>query len=162
MSSLGTQITAAIKTALEGIDGTGSYTHDLSDDGVVRIASEDTEGGYPSVTIEPAGMKSGRAAVPSGSVGRVALNQWGRAYTRLIWARVDHGGTTQLALAAAEDLLDDICRAIEADPRLGLKSEGVIDSIVDGTAYAGGDEGVSEGASVFAEVTVYAALTTGA
>ena len=134
MASLERAILAQIKTLLAGIDGTGSYTFDLSATDQVRIGSTFNPALVPSAYIIPV------AATTSQIPGITPLN----AYTRSLLVRIEAwcAGTDNdpgELLSLALDLQNDIRLALEADRTLSQSA--VHDLEVNGEAWDGGEFG---------------------
>lgn len=151
VSSKTRTIIGAVKTALAGINGSaGGYVHDLSGAGRVK-------GGRP-----PRAAASPCAWVALGTLDSrngPLLTRRRRDLVIDIEARAPASSADpeERGLIAA-DLLDDITRAVEADPRLGGL---VLEVEVTGMAVDGDEAGMPGMAVAVAQVGVYWHATPG-
>ena len=118
-----------VKTQLANVNGSGSYTHDLSGADQIVIGEAFSPHRLPGAYVYVNGVKTTQTA------GRTALRRFDRQMDIQIeaWCAATNAspGTTILD---ALDLQDDIMRAIEADRSLG---NNVRDVEVEATAYDG-------------------------
>lgn len=146
-------IVGAVKTALAGINATGSYVHNLSATGRVRIGRPTLGDGTapPSAWVAIGRLDSGQAP------------QLGRFRRDLVLDIEARAPATTLDTEEREligsDLLDDICTAIEADRTLGSR---VLDVIVTGASFDGDEAGIPGCAVVLAQVSCYYHKNSGA
>ena len=101
-----------VKSAIAGIDGTGSYNFDLSGTDLVQIA-DIPEGAVPYGTrawIQFQGFQS----TPDGA----CLGHYRRTATMSVIGTTTDG-TTEKRLDGAAKLLEDFARALESDRTLG-------------------------------------------
>lgn len=135
MASRTRTILGAIKSAIAGIDGSGSYTYDLSGNGVVQLGvSAGQEARSPAVWICLASLESENAR----TLGR---------YTRRLSVYVEAWisptvDTPDERICAGADLLNDLCMALEANRSLVVGgSAQVRDLVVRGMSGDGNEVG---------------------
>lgn len=146
MSSQTRAVMGATKAALQGINGSGNYTYDLSATDRVRIGRPSlAEGLSPCVWIAVGQLDSEHGPT---------LGRYRRTLTIDLEGRVplDSGNTTEERELEAIDLLDDISVALESDRTLGGR---VLDLIVQGTVVGAGTTANNQPARVLAQVVVY-------
>lgn len=117
----------ALKTALAGINGTGSYTYDLSATGVVRYGRPTEEGGVrcPSCWLWYEGGDDEQIEL---------VGQMRRARFAIQAAVQTTTASMEAAADAAMDLIADLRRAVLAEPTLGglVTMAHAADATVDG------------------------------
>ena len=103
-----------IKTQIGNVNGSGSYTADLSGSDQVCIGESFSPHRLPGVYIYPNGITTTQAA------GRTVLTRFDRTMTVQIeaWTAAT-SSAPGTALLDALDLQDDIMRALESDRSLG-------------------------------------------
>ena len=104
-------VLAAIKTAIETVNGSGVYTHNLSDGDRVVYGAEVDPARVPRVNIFDVAWSATHGA-RLGYYERVS----NVSIIGYVGAADDSNGAR---LLAAADLLNDICRALESDRTLG-------------------------------------------
>lgn len=151
MASVLRQALAAIKTAIEGIDGSGDYNNSFAN-AEIMYGWQLTSPGHSEigVCIDCDGVAS--TTGPN-------LCQWTRASDVAIG--VWQPTARQEALLNAADLMDDIMMAIESDRTLGLYSVGARDVSVEGEAFRGDDVGFKGHAYALIRVRFTYAVSTG-
>lgn len=112
MSSTLRAVQSALVSAFQAIDGTGTFTHNLSATGVVQVGVPTLgDGPVPGLWVHFQSMDGARDA---------DLGAYRRTVTFLVEGRVAaSSGTLQEQSAIAMDLLSDLLQALEADPTLG-------------------------------------------
>jgi len=107
-------ILEAVVSALKTIDGTGSFTYDLSGDDQVLVGRGSRPARVPAAFVAVEGLDT--AQVP----GQTPLTRYDRTLTLTVVAFAqasdDKPGSVH---AASLDLQDDVMRALEADRSLG-------------------------------------------
>lgn len=111
-------VLAAIKTALETVNGSGVYTHNLSDGDRVVYGAEVDPTRVPRVNIFDVAWSATHGA-RLGFYERVS----NVSIIGYVGAADDSNGAR---LLAAADLLNDVCRALESDRSLGGEARDVI------------------------------------
>lgn len=146
MSSTVRAVMGAVKTALATVNGSGSYTYDLSATDRVKIGRPSlTESLVPCVWVSIGQLESDHGPQLGRYTRRLAIDLEGRV-------ALDGGNTAEERELEAMDLLDDVCIALETDRTLGGR---VLDLIVEGTTVGAGATANSQPARVFAQVVVY-------
>lgn len=138
--------------ALQGIDGTGSYTHTLDSAAVQRVRVGQPMLGPPFITCVFDRAPSRRD---------VQLNSFRRDlfFTVIGWGLVA-ADTDTARSEASVNMFDDICRAVETDPTL---NGNVYDVNCQGTAFVAFDaESGAQYPVAVVEVEVYLRVTIGA
>ena len=129
MGSRERDILAAIKSQLEGVDGTGTYTFDLSTGDQVLIGATMIPDRIPAAYLYATATQS--AITP----GRTVLRNYDRTLVVQIEAWVNATTSTPGAdHLRALDMQDDIFKAVESDRTLGGN---VDDVILSGQTYDG-------------------------
>lgn len=147
MASVTRGVIGAMKTALQGINGSGGYTCDLSGSDRVKI-------GRP---LKAEGVAPPCAWLAVGQLVSDHGEQLGR-YTRTLTVDLEarcpaSDSSPEERELIALDLLDDICTALETDRTLGGR---VLDIIIQATTATGaGSTGQTGVPRVLAEVVVY-------
>lgn len=151
MASTMRQIASAIKSALADVDGTGSYTYDLSAAGHVHIGEVLDAPILPFVTVSAVGWDSDTETQLTRYRRRVLFSLYGAVGTST--------DTPEARILAAMDLLEDVSRALEADPTLG----GLVHTLIVRSAgtFDGLDEQAGQVGAFFGEVDVTYSRTTG-
>jgi len=152
-SSITTAILSALKTAMQGVNGAGSYTYDLSATDQVNIGAQ-----WPPPIVPYAYIRLVRVS----TADTAPLGHYGRTVECQVFGFVHAtADTAQARTTAAADLMDDLMLAIESDRKLGI---GVVRDVhVEATAFDGGDENFAPGFGVAGMVvTVDLARVTGA
>lgn len=144
-------ILAAIKSALETPNGSGVYTHDLSDGDRVVYGAEVDPARVPRVNIFDIAWSSEHGA-RLGYFERTAEV----ACIGYVGATSDSNGSRFLAAA---DLLNDMCRALESDRTLGGEVRDVI--IVSARAFDGAEWDLDRIGAVEIIVSVNWSMRTG-
>ncbi len=145
-------IVGAVVSALQGIDGTGSYVHDLSGTDRVQIGRPTPESQrLPGCWVAIASLDSEHGPELGGYLRRLVVEVEARAP-----ATAD---TTSERTLIAADLLDDVAAALEADRSLGGR---VNDLLLTGIALAGDEAGIPGVALAMARVEIEWWATSGA
>ncbi len=145
MSSQTRGVLGAVKTALQTINGAGSYTYDLSATDKVKLGTPNMDGSlYPCAWIGAPELRSEHGP---------QLGRYRRTLTIPIWgmAAATSSSTEERGLVAS-DLLDDIAVALETDRTLGSR---VLDIIVQGATFDGDEVGIPGVGLAVAVVEVY-------
>lgn len=147
MSTTAGSVIDAVMAALAGINGAGSYANNLSGAGAV------VEGDPPDQSVV---LSTVCAFVDTGDLLAEHAPELGRYRRNLavqVYGFVPAAADTPTSRKrAALSLLDDICRAMEADRSLGGL---VIDLTVQGRAFTGSGWGASSIGVAFAEIQAY-------
>lgn len=130
-------IASALTTLLQGIDGSGDYTYDLSGDGQVEQLAPN---GPPITRKRPyvAFHMGSRQDLRSGA--DADLSQYGQAMSIDLVAVVSGGLSPATAVAAANDMEADILLALHGSRTLGAAKVydlAVLTEIVTGSAVDG-------------------------
>lgn len=144
--------TTAIVTALATINGTGSFSADLSGTGCVQVGTPDPEGGRLPV---------GWVAFLGSEVSRDAdLGGYRTTYTWAAEVRVAADGSS-LATRSAQgaNLLEDVITVLTAEPTLG---GAVLDIEVSGGTVSGDEAGVPGAVLVGVRIEGYHHILQGA
>jgi len=144
-------VLAALKTALETANGSGVYTHDLSDGDRVVYGAEVDPARVPRVNIFDVGWDSSHGA-RLGYFERVS----NVSIIGYVGAADDSNGSRFLA---ACDLLNDICRSLESDRTLGGEVRDII--VASARAFDGAEWDLERLGAVEVVVTVNWSMRTG-
>lgn len=128
MSSVARGVVEALKTTIAGIDGSGSYTYDLSGTDMVQISTIPASPPAPRAYI----MSPRLSSSPDG----VCLGHYARTLSIAVVGVVSEG-SGEARLLAALDLLEDFARALESERTLGDR---VYDLTITGTDVLDGEE----------------------
>lgn len=122
-------ILGAIKSQLEGIDATGTYTFDLSGDDQVMVGATMMPDRIPAIYIYASATQSVI------SPGRTVLRNYDRTLFVQIeaWVNATTSAVGEAHLRAL-DIQDDVFKAVESDRTLGGE---VDDVILSGQTYDG-------------------------
>lgn len=145
-----TDIKSALKTAIAGINGTGSYTYDLSATGAVFVAS-----GFPAGAPDTCvWLFPGPVSTEVAGIGTANITQWKREQTWGVNGFVPGAADTPEARIEAANLLyDDIWLAILSNRTLGGN---VIDiNVSDVLALDGADAGFAGRGVVSMTLTMF-------
>ena len=119
----------ALITAVRGIDGSGSYTHDLSGTGAVGRV----RGGQPMVGPPFATVVFDEA--PTSHDVQLGSYRRDLQFTIVGWG-LTGADTDEARSEAAANMFDDLCRACESDRTLG----GIVYEVLcNGTAFVAND-----------------------
>jgi hypothetical protein len=145
-------ILTQLKTVLQGINGAGGYTYDLSGDDQVYIGEGLTPPRYPAAAVYLLSVQGAHGA------------QLGR-YTRTAsiqiqaWVAAQSSDPGERAMCAA-DLLDDIMAAVEADRKLNGNVKDLI--FVQSGTLNGDEMGVPGCGIAIANLETYFTVNSGA
>jgi len=126
-------IVAALKAAIVGINGTGSYVHNLSGTGHVRVGTPPDGGGPtpPAAWLWIDALRTGYSA---------ELGGWRHDLALEIEIRVPASSSdTEERQLIATDALDDLVTALRATRTLGGL---VLDSLLLGSSFDGEEAGI--------------------
>lgn len=153
MASLTRSVLGAVKTAIQGIDGTGGYSHDFSGDDQVFVSwANSPQRMTDTVFIRLAAVSSEHGA---------RLGYYKRVMSVEIWCWVRGSNTAGDRVSEATDAADDIMTAIEADRELGLLSSGVREVIMSATTFDGQEIGIEGWGGAVIMLQVEASVRTG-
>ncbi len=144
-------VLAAIKTALETANGSGVYTHNLSDGDRVVYGAEVDPARVPRVNIFDVAWSASHGA-RLGYFERVS----NVSIIGYVGAADDSNGAR---LLAAADLLNDICRSLESDRTLGGEVRDII--VASARAFDGAEWDLERLGAVEVVVTVNWSMRTG-
>jgi hypothetical protein len=120
-----------VQTQLKTINGSGSYTYDVSGDDQVVIGDTFASHRIPGVYIFANGVSTSQTA------GRTVLSRYDREMKIQLEAwTASTSSTPGVALLDAMDLQDDIMRALEGDRSIGGNAR---DVEIEATAYDGAE-----------------------
>lgn len=145
-------ILGQLKTVLQGINGAGGHTYDLSGDDQVVIGEGTTPPRYPAAAVYLLSVR-GQHGAQLGRYTRIATLQI------QAWTSATSSDPGERAMAAA-DLLDDIMAAVEADRKLNGNVKDLI--FIDSGTLHGDEVGIPGCGIAIANLETYFTVNSGA